>query len=350
MKNNNSIVANLLFGLILFFGSFALLWWNEGNSAKNIATASYVRKKAVQIESTQILESNNNEIVAVSGSAVTNSTLKDVNIRVPEALVLERTVKMYQWKEEQEEDSNGNDRYEYTKVWSKAKINSDHFHDKRYKNPDFPLKSKGYYADRAKLGAFDLELEQIKKIVPEEEIYDLPENKKYSIEDGRYYSGKDILSPEIGDILISYSYAPSGTKISLIGKQESNHIKPFHYKNRYNYIQYNGSLNKEEIIKRYEDENFVLTMTLRIVGWLMMFIGLKLLISPIEKIFGFVPILGQIADNISSLIIMLITLVLSLITIAIAWFVYRPFLSILLITISLGIAKIIRDKQANKIN
>ena len=339
------IFTNLFFGLVLFLASFVLLWWNEGNNAKNIATAAYINKKAVQIESTQIKESNNNSLVAVTGSATTDSTLEDINIKMPQALVLDRTVEMYQWEEK--EDENSSNKYEYTKVWSKSKIDSDSFHDKQHNNPDFPIETMKFYADSAKLGAFDLEIEQIKKIRPEKDIYNLPLNKKYSIEGGKYFSGRDIQSPEIGDILISYSYAPSGTKISLIGKQSSNYITPFNYKNRSNYIQYNGSLTKEGIIKKYKHENVILTMLLRFAGWLIMFFGLKLLISPIEKIFGFIPLLGGIATGISSFIVMLISLVLSLITMAIAWFIYRPIISIILIAISLGIVKIIKDKQVS---
>ena len=339
-------IKNLFLGLILFLASFSLLWCNEGNNAKNVATAAYMNKKAIQIESTQIQDSNDNKLVAVTGSATTDSTLEDVNIKMPEALVLKRTGEMYQWKEKEHENSDSSKKYEYNKVWSKSKINSDSFHDKQHNNPDFPIEKMKFYADNAKLGAFDLSIEQIKKIRPEKEIHNLPQNSKYSIEDGKYYSGTNIKSPEIGDVLISYSYAPSGTKISLIGKQSSNNITPFNYKNRDNYIQYNGSLSKEEIIKKYKNQNVVLTMFLRFIGWLIMFIGLKIIISPVERIFGFIPLIGGISTNISSFIIMLISLMLSLITIAIAWFIYRPFISIILIAVSLGIIKIIRDKRA----
>lgn len=351
MKNIKNLFANLIFGLILFIASFALLWWNEGNNARNIVTASYMQKNAIQIESSKIDEANNGSLVAIKGPATTDSLLKDVNIKLPETLVLKRTVEMYQWKETEHEDSNGNKRYDYTKEWSSSKIDSDFFENKSYVNPEFPIKSETFYADSAKLGAFDLTAKQIEKIAPKKELSDLPLNSKYSVENGKYYSGKNIEEPKIGDVLISYSYAPSGTNISFIGKQESNQIVPFSYKKRSNYVQYNGLFDKDEIIEKYRHGNQVLTMILRFLGWFLMFFGLKLLISPVDTLFGFIPILGKIADSISSFIIMLISLILSLITIAIAWFAYRPVISIILILISVGISYLIKQNmQKDKLN
>ena len=349
MKDVKNAFGALIFGLILFVASFVVLWLNEGNSAKNIATASYMNKKATQIEPTKIQDSNNGSLVAATGAAIADSTLYDVNIKIPKALVLERTVEMYQLDEEKDDDSNGNTTYKYTKKWSDSKIDSDSFHDKNYRNPNFPIESMDFYADSAKLGAFDLTPDQIKRIIPEKEITDLPQNQKYSIENGKYFSGKDIQEPNIGDVLISYSYAPSGTNISFIGKQESNHIMPFSYQKRSNYVQYNGSLDKEAIIEKYKHENHVLTMALRFVGWLLMFFGLKLLTSPLELLFGFIPIFGKIASNISTFVAMLISLVLSLITIAIAWFAYRPIVSIILIVVSVGIVWVIKQKLPKKV-
>ena len=344
MKKIKDIFAGLFFGFILFVFSFVLLWWNEGNSAKNIAIASYMQKNAVQINAENIQDSNNGQLVAVTGEATTDSQLKDINVELPQTLVLKRTVQMYQWEETEHEDSNGNKTYEYKKEWSAAKIDSNSFHDKKYANPEFPIESKEFYADRAKLGAFDLTSEQIRKISPEKDFEDLPKNSKYSVENGKYFSGTDIQTPNIGDVLISYSYAPSGTNISLIGQQQLNKILPFSYKGKNNHVQYNGALDKNGIIEKFKQENSLITMLLRFFGWILMFIGLKLLISPIDAIFGVIPFFGKIVDNISTFIVLLISLGLSLITIAIAWFAYRPVLSIILIAISIGIAKTVKEK------
>lgn len=347
MNNSKNIFGNIIFGLILFIGSFFLLWLNEGNNAKNLATASYMDKKAVQIDASPVSAANDNLLVAVTGKAITDNTLKDENIELPNTLVLKRTVKMYQW-EEKKHDSDGNETYEYVKSWSANKIDSDNFHDKTHINPDFPLESKNFYAQNAKFGDFNLTSGQISNIKPESDFIDLPPNSKYSVVKEQYYSGKNIQTPEIGDVLISYRYAPSGTNISIIGIQKNNQLTSFSYKNRSNFVQYNGHMNKEGIIGKYRHDNSTLTMILRLTGWLLMFIGLKMLISPIEAIFGFIPILGNIANSLVSVILALISLALSLVTIAIAWFVYRPVASIILVAVATIIMYIVKDKLPRK--
>ena len=245
--------------------------------------------------------------------------------------------------------ADGNTVYSYNKVWSDTRIDSSSFHDKKYHNPKFPVNSENFYAKNVKLGAFDLTDDQIQKIVPEAEYTDLPKNTKYSIVNGSYFSGKDFENSKIGDILISYTYAPSGTNISFIGKQQSNTIRPFDYKGRLNYVQYNGSLNKDEIIERYEQENMFLTIALRFFGWLLMFVGLSLFISPLSMVLEFIPVLGKIANAISSFILMLVSLVLSLITIAIAWLAYRPEFSLVLTVVSVFIVVMIKRRLEKRI-
>lgn len=335
-------IIKVFIGFILFLASFVLLSWNEGNNARNIATASYMMKNAVQIEPTNT--NNTNSLIALTGAATTKDFLQDTNIKMPDTLVLERTVEMYQWEESDGTDSNGNTSYNYNKIWSEARIDSDSFHDKKYRNPKFPIESDSFYAQNVKLGEFDLTNYQIEKIVPEKEFTELPENKHYTVVNGEYFSGKDFQNPEIGDVLISYSYAPSGTNISFIGKQQANTVIPFEYKGRSNYVQYNGSLNKDSIIERYKHENKILTISLRVLGWLLMFIGLNLLISPLSALLGFIPLLGNIANTVSAFILMLVSLVLSLITISIAWFAYRPDFSFILISASLVLVMFIKKK------
>lgn len=354
MNKVKNVFKDLGIGLILFIVSFAVLWINEGNNAKNIAIANYMAKNALQIESNKIESSNEGLLVAARGQAQTEETIQDELISSPKTLVLERKVEMYQWEENSHEENN-HTTYSYEKKWSEQEIDSSDFHDKSHINPSFPVKSEEFYANNVKFGDFDLTSKQIKKIAAEETFRNLPPKAGYSIQQGeKYFSGTDIMQPKVGDILISYTYAPSGTYISMIGKQSGKNIVPDKYKKFSVYVQYNGNLSKEEIIEKFRHNNFILTNIFRLLGWLLMFIGLKLIASPITKIFNFIPILGDIVEGASSLVFGLFSLFLSLITIAIAWFAYRPIASLLLITVAIIIAIIIKKiapkNKENKIN
>ena len=337
MKNFGSLVI----GIILFLGSFCLLWWNEGNSAKKINIANYVNKNAIEVSSDSVQRDNDDKLIATNGLAQTSSTLSDEFVNSPNTLILERTVKMYQWIEENEEGKTV-----YKKDWSDIEQNSDDFEDKSHRNPKFTLVSKDYSAPSATLGKYDLSENQIVLIDPKKEFSNLTEKEGYKIINNQYYKGKNIDTPEIGDMLISYNYAPSGSAISIIGEQKSDNtiVSMIHKKLGAIYIQYDGKMTKAEMLEKYRNDNKFLTVFLRVLGWFLMFIGLKLFFEPLMSILNFIPVLGQLADTATTFIFALITLILSLFTISIAWFAYRPLLSLLLIAIGGLIAFFVKKK------
>lgn len=79
-----------------------------------------------------------------------------------------------------------------------------------------------------------------------------------------------------------------------------------------------------------------------------MFIGLKLLTGPIVAIAEFIPPLASLVDTLSSLVLFAIALVLSLSTIAIAWFAHRPLLTLLLLAIIGTIIYCLKQNAQNK--
>ena len=337
MKNFGSLVI----GIILFFGAFCLLWWNEGNSAKKINIANYTNKNAIEVNSNNIQRDNDNKLIATNGSAQTSSTLSDEFVNSPNTLVLERTVKMYQWIEDSEDGKTV-----YKKEWSEIEQNSDEFEDKTHTNPKFTIVSKEYAASNATLGQYDLSEKQIGLITPQKEFSNLTEKTGYKIIDNQYYKGNNIETPEIGDVLISYNYAPSDSAVSIIGEQKSDNtiVSMIHKKLGAIYIQYDGKMTKDEMLEKYRNDNKILTMFLRFLGWFLMFIGLKLFFEPLMSILNFIPILGKLADTATTFIFALITFILSLFTISIAWFAYRPLLSLSLIAIGTLTAFFVKKK------
>ena len=304
-----------------------------------ISIANYALKNAIQINADNIDRNNDNKLIAANASAITNDSLSDNIITLPDTLVLERKVEMYQWSEDSKDGQT-----EYNKVWSEDYIDSDSFTNKQYKNPKFPIKSDVYYAQNVKFGDFELAKTQIEAIAPENDLTNLPQNQNYTISNNTYFKGKDITNPEIGDIIISYTYSPSNTYISIIGQQNSdNTISSLPFKKTGIYIQYNGKLTKDEIIDTYRKENSFFTMLIRLGGWLLMLIGLKLIISPLITILNLIPLLGEFANVLSLFIFALISLALSLITVAIAWVAYRPIVSISLIIISIIAIVLVRN-------
>ena len=328
-QNIKNSFAGVIIGIILFLASFVILWLNEGHSVAQIAKANYMAKNAIEVSTDIINRDNDNKLIQVSGKAVTNTTLTDDIVTIPNAFALSRNVEMYQWQEnsqtETKDEVGGSTTetttYSYEKVWSSERIDSEDFHKSGHNNPKFPLQSADYYAESGKLGEYN------------------------KIFESTYYKGYDPENPNIGDIRISYEYVPSGVNISIIGQQKSdNTISNLKLKNSSVYLQMDGLNTKEEMINSFRQDNKFFTNFIRIVGWLLMFIGLNLLINPLVTLFKIFPFASSIIGFLTSGLMFLVSLALSLLTIAIAWFAYRPTLSIGLIIVICGIIYLIKSK------
>ncbi len=345
-ENIKNSLSGAIFGLVLFVVSFGLLWWNEGHSVEQIQKANYAAKNAIAVSAEKIDKQNDNKLIAVSGQVVTTETLSDGLINIPNALVLKRDVQMYQWEEDEKTTKKDNlggsttetTTYTYKKVWSSSEINSSNFYDKSHVNPKFNIESERINAKTGNMGEFKINETQTERINASEEFSELPQNEAYQIVGNEYYSGKNINDPQIGDMRISYTYAPSGAKISIIGLQrEDSTITPMQMKKSRIYMQYNGLLTQDEIVNKFKKDNSMMTNILRVVGFLLMFFGLNLMVDPIITVLKVIPLLSGVASFISTGILFVVALILSLLTIAVAWFAHRPLLSIILIAVVAGL-------------
>ena len=80
--------------------------------------------------------------------------------------------------------------------------------------------------------------------------------------------------------------------------------------------------------------NSLLTWVLRVVGWVLMFLGLLLIFKPIAVFGDVVPIVGSLLGAGIGLFSFLLASGLALITVAIAWLVYRPLLGLTLLLLA----------------
>lgn len=84
-----------------------------------------------------------------------------------------------------------------------------------------------------------------------------------------------------------------------------------------------------------EEENTLVTKVLRVSGWLMLWLGIYLLFSPIIYTLSWIPLVGYFLSTgfglVACLFALILSIVLSLLTIAIAWIAYRPLFGLLLL-------------------
>ena len=366
MNNKKTgIFGGVIAGLIFLVVGTGLLWWNEGNNVKNIKTIDEISKVVVEMSSEKIDESYNGKLVSTNGAlTVADKEVKDsvfgISVKAP---LLTRTVEVYQWEEREETDTDTNaTTYYYDKKWSEDIIDSSNY-DGSHKNISTkPYSNEFFAAKDCKVGAYSLSSKQIENLPTEKDI--AIENATiptgYSINGNYITNSKNLNSPEIGDVRISFKYN-DWTEASVLAVVNGNSFSDYISEAGKNVNEVRkGILTSKEIIKMMQDENNMLKWILRGVGTIVLICAYLAIISPITKLASYVPILGGLVGGIIFVICFIIGLVHSLLVIAIAWIRFRPILGIcLLVAVAVLVfflVKIIKSKksenpdQKNEIN
>jgi hypothetical protein len=343
----------IIFGIILFIGAFPLLFWNEERSADRIRTLHEGKSLVVAVASDQVDPSHNGALIHTFGNAISNDILQDQLFGVKEnALKLKRTVEMYQWQEKQKsktkKNSGGSETtkttYSYDKIWSEHPINSGEFKkSEEHTNPTMPYASETYSATNITIGAFKLTnhfIEQINKF----ETYPLSQQnfdamnsslKQSFVLSGNSYFYGDASNPQVGAVRISYEIIKP-TDISVIGKQDNNIIQTYYTKNGNINLLEMGNVDAESMFTLAESENTLMTWLVRLGAFVLMWSGLQMVFAPISVLGDIVPLIGSLLGAGTSLVAGIISLVLSLVTMAIAWIVFRPMIGIALLILAGG--------------
>lgn len=334
--------AGALIGLLLFIGSFPLLWWGEGRSIDRIRTLDEGRGLVVSVSPDAIDAANEGKLVHTSGLADTNETLSDSDFGVTEkALKLKRTVEMYQWEEHKStkttENMGGSETtetvYSYKKEWSEKPIDSSDFKQSSgHSNPaSMPYESHVFSASDIHVGAFALTSPFIKQIT---DFHDYPLSQKqyqqmdeslkatFKPHNNGYFSG-DPANPQVGALRVRFAVVKP-MDMSFIGKQQGGKLISYSAKNGSINLAESGIMDAPAMFASAESENTLITWAIRIGGFLLMWMGLTMVLRPISMMGAVVPIIGNIMGAGIGLACFVVTLPLSIGTIALAWLYFRP--------------------------
>jgi hypothetical protein len=157
--------------------------------------------------------------------------------------------------------------------------------------------------------------------------------KKLSVVDGGIYLGWNPSSPVVGDYRIKYELAPLGV-ISVIGQQRGTNFQPYQTEAGDALLMVSdGSVAADQMFKEAEQANKILTWILRGVGLLLLAIGFALFMSPLGVLADVIPFIGSIVRFGTGIIAFFLAVVVGTITIAVAWFYYRPLLGIAILVV-----------------
>ena len=354
--NKNSKTGGIVGGLVILIIGIGILWYNEGRAVKTARAISEAKKTYTQVKSDKVDPKYDGKLIATNGKVDLSASdeLVDETFGIKaKSIKLKRTVEMYQWEESCETDDKDKEKCTYEKKWSDDLIDSSDFKEEGHKNPDsMPYSEETYLASNVKLGAFTLTKELEERLPADKEVntQQLTEQFNNKVE-GMKISGKYINNipeegtPEIGSIRVSFAY--NGTdSASVLAVQNDDTFAEYTAKSgKHVYRIKEGIHTGAVILQDMTDENNFIKWLLRIVGTILIMGGIGSLFGPIQTLANFVPILRNIVSFATGLIAFVLGLAISLLVIAIAWFRFRPILSIVLIAIAIGLIVFLRLRK-----
>lgn len=321
-----SSFMGVIFGILLFLGSFIVIWRNEGRT--NLAD---VAQDSIAISAATVDSSADGEMVAASGVLAAAEPLGDPEFLQPGSyLELERNVEIYAWVERSSSNTETNTggssttttEYTYEKTWTSNPPNSANFKEPTgHENYELTINEASFTASSASVGAYAVDLNQLA----------LPSSQPVALSQANVAadSGFDVVGeylflgtgsvqqPAVGDVRISYRAVPSGQDVTVFGKQEGSRIVP--YLHRGEDMLYSAHVGTREMgIAAMDAAHRTSTWIFRAVGFLMMWIGLSLILGPISTFLDVLPFLGNLSRGMIRIVTFAFSFVVALIAIIVS--------------------------------
>jgi len=360
-------IKGVALGIVLFIIAFPVLWFNEGYAVKTARSLTKGAKTVIDVSSDRVEPANEGKLVHVTGTATTAETVTDPILGVSANTIrLRRKVEMYQWKEtsstEKQKNLGGSETtttvYNYTQVWSEQPIASTAFKQPQgHQNPAvWPFRSADYFAADMKLGAFRLNQHLVNQFTGADPV-DVSQAKLPAAIQARARqlgSGFEIgdpASPQAGDLRVAFEQLKS-PEVSIVSGQVRDTFEPYGVPGGETVeLVVMGTQSAAAMFGSAESKNVGRTWLLRGLGFVLMFAGLMLVLSPLSTLGDVVPFIGDLLRFGAAIVSGLVALSLSLVIIAIAWFVYRPLLSTLLlvaVAACVGVVRFRRNRQKSE--
>lgn len=362
LERAGSSFAGVIIGLLMFVASFPLLVWNEKRAVEAITALDAGARSVISVSSESVDPANEGRLVHVAGMTGAIGRLEDPVFRIgaSDILRLERQVEMFQWREEEEsttEKSVGGKEttkttYRYVKVWSDSQIDSSKFkRPEGHVNPTMPYRGQVLDARPVKLGAFTLDASQVRQIDSFEALppVDVPLPSGFRWLGDSLYRGDSADNPRIGDLRVRFQVVRA-QMVTVVAQQVGGALTAYHGAHDHVIdLVRGGAQSADAMFKAAKAEENALTWILRLVGFVLMLIGLSLLASPLAWLASVLPFLESIINGAAFIIALLLSLPLTLVTIALSWLAFRPLIGggllVAAVLLLIGLRKILPNRR-----
>ena len=145
--------------------------------------------------------------------------------------------------------------------------------------------------------------------------------------DGRIFIGIDATRPRLGDLRISYEVAATA-EATVVARQTGAGFSAFTTSNgRSIEILRDGTIAPAQVFDDAQSGNTTLTWIVRVGGILLLAFGFGLILGPLSVVADVIPFVGALVGGASSMVALAAAALVGSVTIAVAWFAYRPLLA-----------------------
>ena len=372
------------FALLAFLFSFYVLFWNEGRV--NLAE---IAKTAIDISAFSVATSIDahaqGKLISVTGVDTSNAPLGDGLFLLPGKYILvDRTVEMYAWDETEnthrEKHVGGSETrtttYTYSSEWTNRPENSSSFRDSaNHQNPPKAFPDQLYKVPSFHFGRYTLDLSSLTQVLnhrnscvqgsttiagvdvnlpeaggmginlPEAGHLQLtPQNSRVSggairMPDYLFKGRGSPDHPNVGDLRVCYTVLLAGQGVTAFGKLDGTQIVPYVHQNTQIQRLIPGTritaialLGREEALWRW---------VFRVGGWLLMWMGLAFMGTPVAAFLDVIPWVGDVAEGMALAGSAITTLILSIITILVSSLVHHPVALAVALCFTIGVLLIL---------
>ncbi len=358
-----SALFGILIGLVAIPGSVILMGWNEYRTVHR-SRGLNEGAEIVQTVSdpTNIDTGLEQKLIHMTGLAKTQNLLRDEQFQVEQmAIMLSRDVEMFQWDEEEHTESRGRTggskttkkTYSYDNDWRSGRVSSEKFHNTNdYINPNPTFVDQVFVAKTVNIGAFEFD-ERLKSSI--NQYQDLPWNQDSisklpaELQDQTKVEGEWLYwsqhgtagaaSPTVGDQRIKIAFVASDIDVSLVTQQTGNTFSPYETSNGQELHKlYVGKFTAPEVFKKLSSENQMWAWLWRVIGLVACTVGFSLILAPIAVVADVIPFLGSLTRGATFFVSALMAVIVSAITISLAWIAVRPLIGIPMLLVAVGAA------------
>lgn len=346
-------VMGIPIGIVLVLVAVVLLFWNEGRAVKTARALEEGAGIVQTVDPAGDLSAAEGTLIHFSGTLIPDGIAVDheFDISAPEGSAgLERTVEMYQWRQTSKSETTtrlgGSEEtittYSYDKVWSETPIDSSDFKQPQgHQNPEMAFESRTFPVESASVGGISLEPEifdglgELKSLPTNEDLVSAVQAVVGPDRTVTAQNGKVLVrageAGNIGDLRVGYAER-SIDQISVVGLVEDGWLRQYRATNGNEILlSQDGTASAQQMFDDAVSDNNLLTWILRAVGFVLMFVGFCLVFSVIGVAGDVVPFIGSLLRFATGVVAFTLAAFGSLMIIAIAWFWYRPLLSLALI-------------------